>query len=42
MVEVHPQPDEALSDGRQSLTVEGFRSLMGELGGLAKLLGRSL
>lgn len=42
IVEVHPQPDEALSDGRQSLTVEGFHSLMGELGGLAKLLGRSL
>ncbi len=28
MVEVHPRPEEALSDGPQSLTVDGFRSLM--------------
>jgi 3-deoxy-7-phosphoheptulonate synthase len=28
MVEVHPRPDEALSDGEQSLTFEGFRELM--------------
>ncbi len=31
MVEVHPRPDEALSDGSQSLTVEQFRELMSEL-----------
>lgn len=35
IVEVHPEPDRALSDGRQSLTPDGFRSLMGSLGGLA-------
>lgn len=28
MVEVHPRPDEALSDGEQSLTFEMFRSMM--------------
>ena len=27
MVEMHPRPDEALSDGAQSLTVEGFQRL---------------
>jgi 3-deoxy-7-phosphoheptulonate synthase len=27
MVEVHPEPDEALSDGEQSLTLEQFRAL---------------
>ncbi|MFI5254895.1 MAG: 3-deoxy-7-phosphoheptulonate synthase [Candidatus Limnocylindrales bacterium] len=31
MVEVHPRPDEALSDGEQSLTFEGFRELMAAL-----------
>ena len=28
IIEVHPQPDSALSDGPQSLTLEGFSSLM--------------
>ena len=28
MVEVHPDPDKALSDGAQSLTPENFRKLM--------------
>jgi 3-deoxy-7-phosphoheptulonate synthase len=28
MVEVHPRPDEALSDGEQSLDLAGFRDLM--------------
>ncbi len=31
MVEVHPDPDRALSDGRQSLTLEQFERLMREL-----------
>ncbi len=31
MVEVHPEPERALSDGAQSLTFEGFRGLMGRL-----------
>ena len=28
IIEVHPEPDTALSDGPQSLTLEGFASLM--------------
>ena len=28
MVEVHPSPDEALSDAEQQLDIEGFRDLM--------------
>jgi 3-deoxy-7-phosphoheptulonate synthase len=31
MVEVHPNPDEALSDGEQSLTFDQFRSMAGAL-----------
>jgi 3-deoxy-7-phosphoheptulonate synthase len=31
MVEVHPRPDEALSDGDQSLTLGEFRDLMAAL-----------
>ena len=42
IVEVHPRPQEALSDGRQSLTPAGFRSLMQDVGALAAALGRPL
>lgn len=31
MVEVHPDPDRALSDAKQQLSIEQFRKLMGEL-----------
>ncbi|MFQ5412313.1 MAG: 3-deoxy-7-phosphoheptulonate synthase [Phycisphaerae bacterium] len=31
MVEVHPEPEQALSDGQQSLTFEQFANLVGEL-----------
>lgn len=31
LVEVHPQPEKALSDGPQSLTFEGFDTLMADL-----------
>jgi 3-deoxy-7-phosphoheptulonate synthase len=31
MIEVHPDPDRALSDGPQSLTLEGFAALMRDL-----------
>lgn len=31
MVEVHPEPERALSDGAQSLTFEGFRDMMDRL-----------
>jgi 3-deoxy-7-phosphoheptulonate synthase len=39
MVEVHPEPDKALSDGIQSLKPEKFYQLMEELGSLAKIAG---
>jgi 3-deoxy-7-phosphoheptulonate synthase len=39
MIEVHQNPDQALSDGRQSLTVEGFARLMGFLSEVARAAG---
>jgi 3-deoxy-7-phosphoheptulonate synthase len=42
MVEVHPRPAEALSDGAQSLTFDRFQTLMDDLRPLAKAVGRSL
>lgn len=40
IVEVHPEPNTALCDGKQSLTVEGFSALMANLRSLAPLSGR--
>ena len=34
IVEVHPQPERALSDGAQSLDIEKFAAMMQELPGL--------
>jgi len=31
LVEVHPCPEKAFSDGAQSLTLEGFRTMMQDL-----------
>lgn len=42
IIEVHPKPEEALSDGPQSLLPEQFAKLMGELKILAKALGRNI
>lgn len=42
MVEVHPCPSEALSDGQQSLTLENFRFLMTEVQEVAQAIGRTL
>jgi 3-deoxy-7-phosphoheptulonate synthase len=42
ILEVHPDPDNAVSDGRQSLTLEAFAQLMGELRRLAVALDRTL
>lgn len=42
IIEVHPRPDEALSDGVQSLTFERFRDLVKQVEPVAKALGRSL
>lgn len=40
MLEVHPDPDTALSDGPQALLPEMFKDLMRELGQMAPLVGR--
>ncbi|NET35361.1 MAG: 3-deoxy-7-phosphoheptulonate synthase [Cyanothece sp. SIO1E1] len=40
MIEVHPNPAKALSDGPQSLTPEKFNTLMQELGALGGLMNR--
>jgi 3-deoxy-7-phosphoheptulonate synthase len=42
LIEVHPDPDRALSDGAQSLFPEQFERLMGELRVIAPVLGRGL
>ncbi len=39
MIEMHPRPEEALSDGAQSLNPEQFTAACSELKGLAKVLG---
>jgi 3-deoxy-7-phosphoheptulonate synthase len=42
LIEVHPSPDEALSDGPQSLTLEGFASLMDDVRRLVTALRHEL
>jgi 3-deoxy-7-phosphoheptulonate synthase len=42
MVEVHPDPDRALSDGAQSLTFEQFEEMMGELVRVADAVNRPM
>jgi len=42
MVEVHPDPDSALSDGDQSLTIEMFADLMRAAIPVAKAVGRTI
>ncbi|MEN3202105.1 MAG: 3-deoxy-7-phosphoheptulonate synthase [Atribacterota bacterium] len=42
MVEVHPEPERALSDGPQSLRIEQFRKLMRDLEVVSVLVGREL
>ncbi|NCB64290.1 MAG: hypothetical protein EOM52_11960 [Clostridia bacterium] len=42
IIEVHPEPEKALSDGAQSLTPDAFDELMGSLRSLAPIVGRSL
>lgn len=41
LVEVHPEPEKALSDGPQSLTFQGFDHLMGEVRRLMPFLGNA-
>ena len=42
MVEVHPHPEKALSDGDQSLTPRGFSQLMREVDSVARAVGRRI
>jgi 3-deoxy-7-phosphoheptulonate synthase len=42
IIEVHPHPSQAMSDGAQSLKPETFGRLMGELGAIAQAVGREL
>jgi len=42
MVEVHPHPERALSDGDQSLTPKGFSLLMKEMEPIARAVGRRI
>jgi 3-deoxy-7-phosphoheptulonate synthase len=42
LIEVHPRPEEALSDGAQSLKPERFAELMVELRAVAQAIGRTM
>jgi 3-deoxy-7-phosphoheptulonate synthase len=42
LIEVHPEPDKALSDGAQSLTLEMFSEMMQNLKKIAPVVGRKI
>ena len=42
LIEVHNDPEHAKCDGAQSLKPERFAHLMGELKGIAQIVGRDL
>src|SRR5215216_288855 len=42
MIEVHPNPDHALSDGNQSLNFDEFNELMPRMEAVAKAVGRTM
>ncbi|HEY3746655.1 MAG TPA: 3-deoxy-7-phosphoheptulonate synthase [Gemmatimonadaceae bacterium] len=42
IIEMHPEPDRALSDGAQSLYPDQFTQLVGELRAVATAIGRSI
>jgi 3-deoxy-7-phosphoheptulonate synthase len=42
MIEVHHDPNRALSDGPQSITPDMFEALMQELRQIAPVIGRTL
>lgn len=42
LIEVHPNPAQALCDGPQSLTPENFSSLMNDIKNMARSLGRTV
>lgn len=41
MIEVHPNPAEALSDGKQSLTPENFTTTMQEIANIGRVMGKA-
>lgn len=42
MIEVHPNPDKALSDGAQSLTPDDFKELIRQIKPIVEIMGRKL
>ena len=42
LIEVHPQPDEALCDGPQQLAADEFAEVAGEIAAVARLLGKQI
>jgi 3-deoxy-7-phosphoheptulonate synthase len=42
IMEIHPDPDRAKSDGGQSLTLENFAALTPRLAAVAAAVGRAL
>jgi len=42
LVEMHPNPDKAMSDGAQSLYPEQLEKLMGQVRQIAPIVGRSV
>ncbi|MBK5093568.1 MAG: 3-deoxy-7-phosphoheptulonate synthase [Actinobacteria bacterium] len=42
MVEVHPDPDQALCDGPQALTLDGFDRMMDKIKAIADIVGREI
>lgn len=42
LIEIHPDPDRAMSDGAQSLDFAAFQKLLGQLRAAAKLFGRTV
>ena len=42
MIEVHPHPEKAWSDGAQTLSLDQFDKLMNECRAVAKAIGRSI
>jgi 3-deoxy-7-phosphoheptulonate synthase len=42
LIEVHPNPDEALKDGAQSLTIQQFQELMPQAQAVARAIGRTI
>jgi len=42
LIEVHINPEEALSDGEQSLTPSQFQEMMQKISAVAKAIGREV